>query len=87
MPWQQSPKLTPDHPIARGGRLCPCPMSTYEQSIADAASRRRRIADYYQAGHSIPETAREFGLSNTRVSQVLDKEGVPKRSKHRRHKS
>lgn len=62
-------------------------MSTYEQSIADWARQRRRIADYYLAGHSIPECAREFGLCRTRVSQILDREGVPKRGKHRHHKS
>ena len=45
----------------------------------DAAARRAAIAGDYRIGMSTTECARRHGLSQTRIRQILAKEGVEMR--------
>ena len=62
-------------------------MSEYQETLAAAAVRRQQIAAAYERERlSTNECAQRWGLSQSRIRQILAREGVPMRAKSRHHK-
>lgn len=63
------------------------PTAAYTEKIDGARRNRAAIADAYRAGATIPECERQFGLSYTRIRNILLIEGVALRRRGRPRKA
>ena len=63
------------------------PTAAYHAKLEAARLRRAAITDAYRAGAGIPECMRQFGLSYSRIHQILVAEGVALRPRGRPRKA